>query len=92
MTSHSRGIASPSWSLFHLGSVQAKPGAPQEACGFLEGAQAEKDSSWMVLKAAITACPAQPLRLQEPPKAHLIEAAESLLCPPNLNMWIFFGD
>lgn len=46
----------------------------------------------MVLKAAITSCPAQPLRLQEPPRAHLTEAADCLLCPPNLNMWIFFGD
>ena len=46
----------------------------------------------MVLKAAITSCPAQPLRLQKPPGAHLIEVAVSLLCPPNLNMWIFFRD
>ena len=52
----------------------------------------KRDSGWMVLKAAITSCQAHPLRLQEPPRAHLIEAADSLLCPPNLNMWIFFGD
>lgn len=42
MTSHSWGIASPSLSPFHRGSVQAEPGAPREARGFLEGAQTEK--------------------------------------------------
>lgn len=68
MTSHSWGIFS-FWCPLRRECAGKAREAPQEACGFLEGStDREKDSSWMVLKAAITACPAQPLRLQEPPK------------------------